>query len=104
MRFRGTRGRSGGLKALKIPPASKRHTDTTWRNFLRAQAATISASAEGRALIKKMPAVREAWLVATSGQTRDNSLSMAEKNELTYEVLSDAGLTRELLRACVPPA
>jgi transposase len=24
------------LNALKIPPASKRHTDTTWRQFLRA--------------------------------------------------------------------
>ncbi len=32
------------LKALKIPPAPKRHTDTTWRQFLRAQAATISAA------------------------------------------------------------
>jgi peroxiredoxin len=32
-------------------------------------------------------------LVAISGQTPDNSLSMAEKNGLTYEVLSDVGLT-----------
>jgi transposase InsO family protein len=31
------------LKALKIPPAPKRHTDATWRNFLRAQAATMVA-------------------------------------------------------------
>src|SRR6266566_3002043 len=31
------------LKALKIPPAPKRHTDTTWRQFLRTQAATILA-------------------------------------------------------------
>jgi peroxiredoxin len=31
-------------------------------------------------------------LVAISGQTPDNSLSTAEKNGLTYEVLSDAGL------------
>jgi putative transposase len=23
------------LKALKIPPAPQRHTDTTWRQFLR---------------------------------------------------------------------
>src|SRR5450432_2650331 len=29
------------LKALKIPPAPKRRTDTTWRNFLHAQAATM---------------------------------------------------------------
>ncbi len=29
------------LKALKIPPAPKRHTDTTWRQFLHAQASTM---------------------------------------------------------------
>jgi len=29
------------LKALRIPPAPKRHTDTTWRQFLHAQAATM---------------------------------------------------------------
>ena len=32
------------LRALKIPPAPKRHTDTTWRNFLHAQAATMLAT------------------------------------------------------------
>jgi putative transposase len=32
------------LRTLKIPPASKRHTDTTWRQFLHAQAATILAT------------------------------------------------------------
>src|SRR2546430_8701859 len=32
------------LKALKIPPAPKRHTDTTWRQFLPAQAATMLAT------------------------------------------------------------
>jgi putative transposase len=31
------------LKALKIPPAPKRRTDTTWRQFLHAQAATMLA-------------------------------------------------------------
>src|SRR5258708_4255496 len=31
------------LKALKIPPVPKRRTDTTWRDFLRAQAATMLA-------------------------------------------------------------
>ena len=32
------------LKALKIPPAPKRHTDTTWRQFLHAQATTMLAT------------------------------------------------------------
>jgi putative transposase len=31
------------LKALKIPPAPKRHTGTTWRQFLHTQAATMLA-------------------------------------------------------------
>jgi hypothetical protein len=32
------------VKALKIPPALKRHTGTTWRQFLHAQAATMLAT------------------------------------------------------------
>jgi hypothetical protein len=28
------------LKALKIPPAPKRHIDATWQQFLHAQATT----------------------------------------------------------------
>ena len=32
------------LKALKIPPATRRRTDTTWRQFLHAQAATMLAA------------------------------------------------------------
>jgi peroxiredoxin len=50
---------------------------------------------EQRALQQHLPQINElgASLVAISGQTPDNSLSMAEKNELTYEVLSDIGLT-----------
>ena len=31
------------LKALRIPPAPKRHTDTTWRQFLHTQATTMLA-------------------------------------------------------------
>jgi putative transposase len=32
------------LRALKIPPAPKRHTDTAWRQFMHAQAATMLAT------------------------------------------------------------
>jgi putative transposase len=32
------------LKTLKIPPAPKRHTDTTWRKFLHTQATTMLAT------------------------------------------------------------
>ncbi len=32
------------LKTLQIPPAPKRHTDTTWRQFLHAQAAAMLAA------------------------------------------------------------
>jgi putative transposase len=32
------------LRALKIPPAPRRQTDPTWRQFLRAQAATMLAA------------------------------------------------------------
>ena len=32
------------LRALRIPPAPKRHTDTTWRQFLNTQAATMLAT------------------------------------------------------------
>ena len=32
------------LKALRSPPAPERHTDTTWRQFLRTQAATMLAA------------------------------------------------------------
>jgi putative transposase len=35
------------LKALKIPPAPKRHTDATWRQFLHAQATTMLARGSG---------------------------------------------------------
>ena len=32
------------LKALKIPPAPKRHTDATWRQFLHTQTSTMLAT------------------------------------------------------------
>ena len=32
------------LRALKIPPAPRRHTDTTWRKFLHTQATTMHAT------------------------------------------------------------
>ena len=35
------------LKALKIPPAPKRHTDTTWRQFLHAQGGRGAGSLRG---------------------------------------------------------
>ena len=48
---------------------------------------------ELRALQKALPEIiaNGASLVAISPQTPDNSLSTAEKNELTFEVLSDVG-------------
>jgi peroxiredoxin len=50
---------------------------------------------ELRALQQAAPEITAlgARLTAISGQTPDNSLSMAEKNGLTYDVLSDVGLT-----------
>ena len=32
------------LRALKVPPPPQRNTDTTWRKFLRTQAATMLAT------------------------------------------------------------
>ena len=48
---------------------------------------------ELRALQNSLPQIKNlgATLVAISPQTPDNSLSTAEKNELTFEVLSDVG-------------
>ena len=48
---------------------------------------------ELRALQQYLPEIKanDATLVAISPQTPDNSLSTAEKNELTFEVLSDVG-------------
>ena len=48
---------------------------------------------ELRTLQQYLPRIKEqaATLVAISPQTPDNSLSTAEKNELTFEVLSDFG-------------
>ena len=54
---------------------------------------------ELRGLQKALPEIQElgATLVAVSPETPDNSLSTAEKNELTFEVLSDRGnqITRQ---------
>lgn len=49
---------------------------------------------EQRALQRHLPRIAElgASLVAISGMTPDNSLSMVERLQLTYEVLTDAGL------------
>jgi len=51
-------------------------------------------SLEQRSLQQHLPQIVAlgASLVGISGQTPDNSLSMAQKHELTYEVLSDVGL------------
>lgn len=49
---------------------------------------------EQRALQQQLPRITElgASLVAISGMTPDNSLTMAERLHLTYEVLTDTGL------------
>jgi peroxiredoxin len=76
----------------------------TLSQVLRRGAAVISfyrggwcpfCNLELRALQQYLPKISAlgASLVAISGQTPDYSLSTAEKNELTYEVLSDVGLT-----------
>ena len=43
------------LKALKIPPAPKRHTDTTWRQFLHTQAATMLATTSSTSTTRSPP-------------------------------------------------
>jgi hypothetical protein len=44
------------LRALKIPPASARQTDRTWRQFLHAQAATIFGERRLRAILAEYEA------------------------------------------------
>ena len=63
------------LKALKIPPAPKRHTDTTWRQFLHAQAATMRAGlltrrAPGPAPQRPVLRLLPIWAIGRGGLRR----------------------------------
>ena len=78
-----------------IPATITSLMDTATGELVEAKLADQVVSVGSEAPGFSLPQINRlgASLVAISGQTPDNSLSMAEKNELTYEVLSDVGLT-----------
>jgi transposase len=55
------------LRALKIPPAPQRRTDTTWRKFLHTQAATMLATGSRPLPARRPGSGRAGWPTGPSG-------------------------------------
>ena len=70
------------LKQLRIPPAP-RHRDATWRQFLRAQAATPSAGIEVVKIRPRSPranAYAERWVRTVRSEVTDRMLIAGQRH------------------------